>query len=301
MESIIHYTSCPVCGDKDFFKVLTAVDQTVSKKEFEIVECSKCSLRFTQDVPDESTISAYYKSEEYISHTNTNKGFINKLYQLVRGITLEQKQRNIEKMTGIKNGRLLDVGSGAGLFVRHMKDKGWEVTGLEPDADARKQALSSYAVLLEPTEAMNNLEANSFDAITLWHVLEHVHELDSFLEKLKLLLKPSGIIFIALPNYNSLDAKTYETNWAAYDVPRHLYHFNPDSINVLMKKHGLTVIKHHPMWFDSFYISLLSSKYKKGKVNYLSAFFTGLKSNISALANPEKCSSVIYLVKKETH
>lgn len=299
MESFVHYTNCPVCKSSDLKKIFKAVDFTVSKKEFEILECAQCRLRFTQDVPDADSISSYYKSEDYISHTNSSKGLINKLYQIVRSITLKQKQYNIERITGLKTGHLLDVGSGTGMFVKQMKDHGWQVTGLEPDEAARNLAYNKNKVQLFDMDLMDKLNKESFDAISLWHVLEHVHELDLLITRLKVLLKPSGTIFIALPNYTSMDAAYYKNNWAAYDVPRHLYHFSPASIQELMKRNDLKVIKHQPMWFDSFYISLLSSKYKTGAINIFSGFFNGLKSNFYAWRNPQKCSSVIYLVKKD--
>ena len=298
MGSVVHYLNCPVCDGMEFKKVITAIDNTVSKKEFDIVECAGCSLRFTQDVPDANAIAAYYKSEDYISHTNSSKGVINQLYQIVRGITLKQKQQNIQKVTGLKTGRLLDVGSGTGMFVKQMRDAGWDVTGAEPDADARQIALNQNQTVLSEMDVLDSLEKESFDAISLWHVLEHVHELDAFMIKLKSLLKPTGTMFIALPNYTSLDAEHYKDHWAAYDVPRHLYHFSPRSIDVLMNKNGLQVIKRQPMWFDSFYISLLSSKYQNGSVNYLTAFLKGLQSNMKAIRSHQKSSSIIYLVKK---
>jgi 2-polyprenyl-3-methyl-5-hydroxy-6-metoxy-1,4-benzoquinol methylase len=299
MGTVVHYLSCPVCHGQVLNKVFDAIDNTVSKKAFCIVECAGCSLRFTQDVPDADSISAYYKSEDYISHTNSSKGIINKLYQIVRGITLKQKRQNIQKITGLKTGRLLDVGSGTGMFVKHMRDAGWDVTGAEPDADARQIALSQNQTVLSEMDVLDSLEKESFDAISLWHVLEHVHELDAFIIKLKSLLKTSGTMFIALPNYTSLDAIHYKDHWAAYDVPRHLYHFSPRSIDVLMNKNGLEVIKRQPMWFDSFYISMLSSKYQNGSVNYLGAFLKGLQSNLHAIRSHQKCSSVIYLVKNK--
>lgn len=298
MESIINYTVCPVCGNPGIKPVLKAIDQTVSKKEFAIWECNHCSLRFTQNVPDAASITYYYKSEEYISHTDSNKGIINRLYRFVRHITLKQKRKSIEKITRISKGRLLDIGSGAGVFVSFMKYCGWDVTGLEPHEDARAVAKKQYGILLQDTSELENLKPGSFDAITLWHVLEHVHELDAFIIKLKNLLKPNGVLFIAVPNYRSLDADIYKEYWAAYDVPRHLYHLSPEAVQFLMGKHGLKISEYKPMWFDSFYISLLSSKYKSGSAKIFSAAWNGLRSNFYAMKDVKKCSSVIYIIKK---
>ena len=155
-----------------------------------------------------------------------------------------------------------------------------------------------YNLEIDNPSVLNDIRGSSFNAITLWHVLEHVHQLHDYIEHLKRILKPQGKLFIAVPNYQSTDSNIYRSYWAAYDVPRHLYHFSPNSIEVLMQKHGLKVDAKKPMWFDSFYISMLSSKYKTGKTNYITAFINGLRSNVNALLNKESCSSLIYIISK---
>jgi len=297
MEQFIHYTACPVCSNDQFRFILRAKDHTVSGKEFEIVECSNCALRFTQDVPGPESIAPYYRSEDYISHSNTSKGWVNSLYQVVRRRTLKQKRRSICRLSGIQKGSLLDLGSGTGAFVKEMLNYGWSVTGLEPEEDARKIAKDINGVELEDTRQFYSLPPGQFDVITMWHVLEHVHDLNGYVEQLKKLLKPSGKLFIAVPNYTSMDATYYGGNWAAYDVPRHLYHFSPLSMKTLMEKHGLTIEQYKPMWFDSFYISLLSSKYKNGKTNYVGPFLSGLRSNLKAVGNKKRCSSITYVIR----
>ena len=298
MSQTIHYTNCPVCGSADIKNVLSAKDYTVSGETFAIAECNSCSLRFTQDVPDEASINPYYKSENYISHTNTSKGLINRMYQSVRKRTMRHKRKLIEKTTGKKTGQLLDAGSGTGAFANEMKQNGWQITGLEPDADARTVAKGLYNIELKDINQFYHLPPSSFDVITLWHVLEHVHNLSAYLQQLKTLLKEDGKLFIAVPNYTSKDAAIYNEYWAAYDVPRHLYHFSPHSIKVLMEKNGMKLLQHHPMWFDSFYISMLSGKYKHGKTNLIAAFWNGLRSNIKAMGDVKRCSSIIYVINK---
>ena len=294
----VHYNNCPVCGSAAIHPLLTVKDYSVSKEDFVIWQCSSCSLRFTQDAPDEKSIDKYYQSPDYISHTNTNKGWINKLYQSVRRYTLHQKANLIINET-VKQGNILDLGAGTGAFLNTMKQKGWKIVGVEPGKSARQQAKNLFDLDFSETSFLNQLPEKSFDAITLWHVLEHVHQLHLYVERLKNLLKPNGKIFIAVPNYQSLDNSVYKLYWAAYDVPRHLYHFTPESVDVLMKQHGLKVISKKPMWFDAFYISLLSSKYKNKKTKWLGAGFTALQSNLSAVFNTNKCSSVIYIVEKD--
>lgn len=294
----IHYSSCPVCGSTDIKNVLSAKDYSVSGETFVIAECAQCSLRFTQDVPGPTAISPYYKSEDYISHTNTSKGFINRVYKIVRKNTMRRKRKLVERFTGLKTGKMLDMGSGVGTFVHEMKENGWQVTGLEPDEDARKAARQFYKVELADIAAFNSLKPGSFDAVTLWHVLEHVHDLAAYVSQLKNVLTEKGKLFIAVPNYTSADARIYGKYWAAYDVPRHLYHFSPRSMKWLMEKNGLKILRYKPMWYDSFYISLLSNKYKNGRANWIAAAWNGSRSNLEALGNVRKCSSVIYVIER---
>lgn len=293
---MIRYSFCPVCESTAIHKVLSAKDHTVSGHLFEIWQCAQCSLRFTQDIPDKDEIGKYYQSEDYISHTETNRGIVNWLYLRVRKITLSVKRKFIEKETGSKNGSLLDVGAGTGAFLHHMKQAGWKTEGVEPDNKAIRRAASQYGLSLKPSSELFRFTENNFDAITLWHVLEHVHDLHEYIQQLKKLLKPGGKLFIAVPNYTSCDAEFYSSNWAAYDVPRHLYHFSPAAIHVLTDKHQLTIERMQPMWFDSFYVSLLSEKYKTGKANLLKGFLQGLLSNKKALNNRRRASSIIYVI-----
>jgi len=295
MENRIHYSICPVCNAEKIRQVLLAKDHTVSGETFAVWECSTCQLRFTQDVPGAAYIAPYYKSENYISHSNTSRGFINRMYQSVRKKTLKQKRKMVQCITGLQTGSLLDLGSGTGAFAHEMKQAGWQVTGLEPDAGARKTAKDLFGIDLNDTGGFFDLPPSAFDAITLWHVLEHVHDLYGYITKLKSALKDHGRLFIAVPNYTSKDAAIYKEYWAAYDVPRHLYHFSPPSMQALLEKYGLKLIAYKPMWYDSFYISMLSSKYKHGRTNFLVSFFNGLRSNLDAWGNVRRCSSVIYI------
>lgn len=299
MNETVHYSSCPVCGSNNINPLHAVKDYTVSGKEFVIWQCGDCTLRFTQDAPDAASSGPYYQSEEYISHTDDSKSLVNRIYKKVRSYTLTQKAKIIQEATGISTGRLLDVGCGTGAFLHQMQNCSWQVQGIEPDPGARSMARQLYGLQVSAPDVFEMLQPGSFDAITLWHVLEHVHDLHPYMNKLAALLKPGGRLFIAVPNYRSLDAEVYRLHWAAYDVPRHLYHFTPKAIKTLVSRHGLQVAAQKPMWFDSFYISLLSSKYRNGKKpNWLHAGFTGLRSNLNALAQPDQCSSLIYVVKK---
>ena len=292
------YTVCPVCGAADISKIYSVKDHTASKRHFDIYHCSSCQVRFTQDPPTESEIGNYYKSQNYISHTDTSKGLINRIYRYVRTRAINQKRKLIESITGKQKGMLLDVGSGTGYFAAAMKKAGWGVTGLEPDEGARKIATEQHGLTLLPIQELFNLSEKNFDAITLWHVLEHVYDVKKYIETFKKLLTDNGKLFIAVPNYRSHDAAIYGEHWAAYDVPRHLYHFTPDTMKYLVHEAGLKITEIKPLWFDSFYVSLLSSKYKNGSTNWIGAIWTGLVSNIKAMNDVKRCSSVIYIISK---
>jgi 2-polyprenyl-3-methyl-5-hydroxy-6-metoxy-1,4-benzoquinol methylase len=292
---MIVYRSCPNCGDKNISKVLSAKDYTVSGEGFEIWECRNCTQRFTQNIPEGDQVGQYYQSENYISHSDTAKGFVNNLYHKVRKRTLVKKRKLIEEATGKTKANILDVGAGTGAFLNTMKNAGWNCTGIEPDSTAREKALELYEINLKDAKELFSLPSKTFDAITLWHVLEHVHELHSYVEQLKNLLTTEGKLFIAVPNYTSADAKMYGEFWAAYDVPRHLYHFSPKAIKTLLNAHGLKVETIKPMWYDSVYVSLLSEKYKTGKSNPAKAFMNGMISNVETIFNKSKCSSLIYI------
>jgi len=297
---MILYDQCPACAHGDIAPLFPVTDYTVSRESFVIWECAHCTLRFTQGVPGESDIGPYYRSDSYISHTDTSKGLINRVYHRVRRHTLAQKKKLVVSVTGKRTGALLDLGAGTGAFLGAMQEAGWKVTGLEPDPAAREKASSLYGLHLGDTEELFSLPEHSMDAVTLWHVLEHVHRLHACLDRLRSVLVPGGRLLLAVPNYRSYDQEVYGPFWAAYDVPRHLYHFSPAAMKTLLASHGLTVLAMRPMWYDSFYVSMLSEKYKTGRSHYLRAWYNGAVSNWKAIRDTGKCSSVIYVVARDT-
>ncbi|TAD90010.1 MAG: class I SAM-dependent methyltransferase [Bacteroidetes bacterium] len=296
MPVIVSYSSCPLCFSSKISRALVCKDHTVSKQDFEIWECAACALRFTQSIPAEADISPYYQSENYISHSDTSKGVLNTLYKTARQYTLGRKRLFVMQQTGLVAGQIIDVGCGTGAFLNEMRQSGWQVTGLEPDPGARQKAKSLYRIEANESNELFNLPKGYYDAITMWHVLEHVHRLHENIAQIKQLLKPGGKFFIAVPNYTSPDAQHYQQFWAAYDVPRHLYHFTPATIRQLAQQHGMVVTKVKPMVLDSFYISMLSEKYKHGSTRWLSAIWHGLKTMVVSAFNTEKSSSQVYVL-----
>lgn len=293
MEQI---SNCPVCQNNTFEKYLEVQDYTVTQERFQIVSCKSCGFKFTNPRPDQNEIGEYYKAESYISHTNTSKGFIAKIYHAVRKFTLKGKLNLISSLYPQK-GKLLDVGCGTGMFLNEARENGWKVNGIEPDSGARQIAEKVNKVTIR-TEILTSFQSEQFNIITMWHVLEHVHLLNETVDWLKGRLSENGYLIVAVPNHESKDADIYKQQWAAYDVPRHLYHFSQKSMRQLFEQRGFRLVKTLPMKFDSFYVSMLSTKYQTGNVNYLEAFTVGLKSNLGAKKNIGNYSSLIYVFKK---
>lgn len=281
---------------------LTCKDYTVSSENFDLRFHKELEMLETFPRPKEEELSGYYESDDYISHTDSKETIIDKLYQIVKKHALANKLKLINSFkTEDKN--LLDIGCGTGDFLLICKDNGWKVTGVEPNEKAK---ITSENKLVGKSESeiyseisQLNKEAQ-FDIITLWHVLEHVPNLEAYFSGLKKLLKPNGVLIVAVPNFKSYDANYYKQFWAAFDVPRHLWHFSKKSIRLLFAKHEMSVVNILPMWFDSFYVSLLSEKYKNGKGNFLKAFYIGLISNIKAITTKEH-SSLIYIIKNDKY
>ena len=273
---------------KPFLKVK---DYSVSQETFELLYDEELDMLITYPQPALDKLPSYYESVDYISHTDGNKSLFEKMYQFVKSIALKNKLKLINSQSA--KGRVLDIGAGVGDFLSVCKNDGWQTVGIEPSDKAKNIAKSKGVSFVEN---LSELEDHSFDIITMWHVLEHVPNLKEQIAELKRLIKSNGTIIIAVPNFKSFDAKHYGQFWAAFDVPIHLWHFSKTAIKKLFAKEKLELTKVLPMKFDSFYVSLLSEKYKTGKMNFSKAFFIGLKSNFKAARNSEY-SSHIYVLK----
>lgn len=296
--AIFNVQVCPVCLQKEFSTFLNCTDYFVSEENFKLKECNSCGFKITENIEDEENIGRYYQSENYISHSNTSKGLVNAVYHRVRNYMLGRKRRLVEKSAGIQKGNILDVGTGTGFFLNEMKEYGWQVTGIEKSDDAREFAKAEFKLDNLPSEELFKLEEKSFDVITLWHVLEHIHKISENMDAFFRLLKSNGKLIIAVPNHESYDAKHYGKFWAAYDVPRHIWHFAPSQMKQLGKKHGFKLNALHTMPFDSFYVSMLSEKYKKSSFGLIKGIIHGKISWLGSLINKAKCSSVIYVFEK---
>jgi 2-polyprenyl-3-methyl-5-hydroxy-6-metoxy-1,4-benzoquinol methylase len=274
---------------------ITVKDHSVSKEEFQLVHNNEFDMLETHPQPSPDKLPEYYKSEDYISHTNTKRNLFEKVYHLVRNISLKRKLKLINSFTS-KEKNLLDIGCGTGDFLQIAKHDGWNVYGIEPNEKARNTSNIKTNNSVFEADHLLKLTPESFDVITLWHVLEHLPKLEEHISILKLLLRPNGILILAVPNYNSYDAKYYKEFWAAYDVPRHLWHFSQTAISKLFSKENMYIEKSLPMKFDSYYVSLLSEKHKSGWMNIFNAFRIGWLSNFKAKYTTEH-SSLIYCIK----
>ena len=270
-------------------------DYSVSKEIFELHHNPEYDLLITFPKPTLEKLPSYYESDDYISHTDGKRSLFERMYHLIKSIALKNKLKLINAQS--EKGKLLDIGAGTGDFLVVAKNDGWQTTAIEPSTKAKAIALNKG---INFADNLADLESHSFDVITMWHVLEHVPNLDEYIIELKRLVRPTGTIIIAVPNFKSFDAEYYGRFWAAYDVPRHIWHFSKTAIAKLFAEKEMKLVDVLPMKFDSFYVSLLSEKYKTGKMNFVKAFFVGLKSNHSAKQTKEH-SSHIYIIKTITN
>lgn len=273
---------------------LTVKDYSVSKETFDLYYDETLDMLITHPQPSLENLGKYYESEDYISHTDNKRSLFEKLYHFIKSIALKNKLNLINSLQPNK-GLLLDIGAGTGEFLSVAKNDGWQAIGVEPSDKAKSIAINKGVLFVEKT---SELENHSVDVISMWHVLEHVPDLDKQIKELKRLLKPTGTLIIAVPNFKSFDAKHYGKFWAAYDVPIHFWHFSKTAIKLLFEKEEMKLEKVLPMKFDSFYVSLLSEKYKSGKMNFVKAFLIGIQSNWKAKKNFEY-SSHIYILKNK--
>lgn len=287
---------------KKFFKMkqketityIAVKDNSVSKESFELIQDEKYGFLKTFPKPLKEDLNRYYESEDYISHTDSQRNWFEKIYQMVKKKAIHNKIKLINSHKK-QPGKLLDIGAGTGDFLLESKKRGWDTLGFEPNSNAQK-ILSQKNIKL--VDSLDDVATNSMDVITMWHVLEHVYDLEMQMETLYRILKSDGVLIIAVPNYESFDANHYKEFWAAYDVPRHLWHFSQASMFKLTDAFNFKIVKKHPMYFDSFYVSLLSEKYQHGKMNFIKALFIGLKSNLKAKKDFQY-SSIIYQIQKK--
>ena len=287
---------CPWCGSEKAQINLWLKDEFLSKEDFHICECLNCGLSYTMPRPNKEKIGEYYKSEEYYSHQENKKGFIPRLYESVKKVNLKHKYKLATQ--GLNIGKMLDIGCGVGDFLHTAEEHGWTCTGVEPSEDAKAIAKTKTKANIINSEDMEKIPDATFDLITMWHVLEHVDDLKWQIEQLHRLTKTKGRIVIAVPNYKSYDAQYYKELWAAYDVPRHLSHFNKNVLTKIFKSKNLELVRTDKLIWDAYYISYMSEQYKQHKFPLLKGTFRGCISNCKA-RHTNEWSSMVYIFEKK--
>lgn len=297
METLTH---CPLCQTALTGTLyIQARDHLVTGDMFNIEQCQACDFLFTNPRPGINDISQYYQSAEYISHTDRRNGVQDMLYQKIKQLMLKKKLKLLKKHTTAGEGTILDYGCGTGDFVLAAANEGYNSVGYEPEPKARDKAKQKGVEVLDNHNTLFKNHTNGYDVITLWHVLEHLHSLQKKMRDFFKLLKPKGWLIIGAPMANSADAIIYKEHWAAYDLPRHLYHFSPETLNRLCNSNGFKITQRKGMFFDSFYISLLSERYKNNAAAPVCAILRGLESNIKAASSAAPWSSEIFFCRKE--
>ena len=291
---------CPWCDSDNNHQFLKLKDYFLTQEDFEILECNDCKLLFTTPCPAPDKIGDYYKSDNYLSHNENNKGLFSYIYNKVKKINIRNKFKIIGDVKSAMGNvpKLLDIGCGVGDFLLFAKEKGWEINGVEPSVFARTMAEKKLNTKILSLNELKNIPDNSFDVVTMWHVLEHVDDLRTEMFHLQRIIKNDGKLILALPNYKSYDAEHYKDKWAAYDVPRHLNHFTKTSLNNIIKETRFQLIDIKPLRWDSYYISILSEHYLNNKRAFLNGVLNGCKSNIKARQTGE-WSSLVYVLTKD--
>ena len=291
--SMKEINNCKICDGSEFKLFLNTKDYFYTKEEFTLSKCNNCGFVFTNPVPE--NLGRYYDTEEYLSHDTANVNIISKIYGFIRNLNISRKYNIVSSY--VPRGTILDIGCGTGELLAFFKKNGWKTKGVEPNQKARQTAVSTNNVDVLGEDEINQIDLESQDVVSMWHVLEHVEELNTRIAQVKRLTRKNGVMIFALPNLNSPDSKKYGKYWAGLDVPRHLYHFTEDSFSRLMDKHNLKLIKSIPMKFDAYYVSMLSEKYLKNSFGIIRAIFSGFSSNTKAKKN-NNYSSMIFVVKK---
>ena len=266
-------------------------DHFLTHEEFDLVEVQPGVLKTSPTPPE---LSRYYESDDYISHHQEDKSFKTKIYRFFQKYNLKYKKSILDQyVTTGKN--ILDYGCGAGEFLNFIQ-KDYSVKGFEPNKDARNAATKKVGNDKIVSD-LNQIQNESLDAVTMWHVLEHIENQEEFLSEIYTKIKKGGKLIIAVPNYKSLDAEYYQEFWAAYDVPRHLYHFSKEGMKIIFENQNWTLKEIRPLLLDSYYISITSEKYMKNPLSWLKGPIIGALSNIKASKTGDY-SSLIYIIEK---
>lgn len=293
METV---TTCPLCRHPESRLAVQPTDHTVSHKPFDIRECAACGFRFTSPRPSQDEIGAYYLSDDYISHAASAHSLQDRIYRAVRQVTIRSKHRLLAGHQPA--GNVLDLGCGTGDFLHYLQKHGYRSLGVEVSPNARKIAEAKGLQVVHELQAIDS--SRTFDALTLWHVLEHVPDPKNTLQELHRKSNPGAFLIIAVPDRESWDANHYGPYWAAWDVPRHLSHFRQRDIAKILHETGFNLVQTRRMWFDAPYVATLSEQYRgAGKIGSLfKGLLVGCRSNVHSLFTTCPTSSSLFVARK---
>lgn len=289
---------CPLCGASGQIPYAQCKDFTISNESFYLLKCPSCNIVYTLDPPSESDTKRYDKLDLKLRLGDSPRGLTGRLYYHIRNLMLIRKAHIVEKQAYRTSGSLLNYGAKTGYFSSRMERRGWEVTSVEKYLEERLFSLEMFHHRMIDLSEMESLHSETFDVITLWHVFEHSYHPGELLDRFHELLRPGGILIMSCPNINSIDAKYYGPYWAAYDVPRHLWHFEPGSICNLALKHGFTLMHRERLPFDSFYISILSEQHLGHKQAFIRGMMKGFHSWLLSSSRRDLSSSLVYVFRK---
>lgn len=290
---------CPACRATKTTDLFRAKDHLVSGREFLIRKCTECGMGWTADPPPEEEAGGYYASAGYISHTDSKQSLADRLYHIAREFMLKRKGKLVNSAVGKNEGIIIDIGSGTGYFAAFMHRRGWQVTGVEISDQARNYSVERFGINAIGPQQVRDIPSAYADCITFWHVLEHLYDPAGWLGEARRIMKNEGRCIVALPNFASADAEWFGERWAALDVPRHLWHFTPDSFRRFAEKEGFACDRISALPLDLFYISSLSYRNTGNRLPLARGVLTGFIIALRSLSRRESASSLVYVLSKK--
>ena len=286
--------NCIICENNESVDYLQLTDRlSILPTNYHLVQC-QCSFVYLNPRPKIDNISSYYPSEKYDPHYMSNKSIWIKFYHFVQFFTLRWKYSKIPDIHRSRN--LLDIGAGQGEFASFMSKRGWNVVIQDANIDIIDKNIPHDYNFVKDLQQIN--ESESFNVITLWHSLEHIHNIKDLYSQINRLLAPEGVLLIAVPNLQAPEKKSFGVKWAAYDAPRHLYHFHPDSIKRLCMKYDFKIVRKFSLFQDSPYNILLSIS-NKSLIQLLRAAIILFMTLIQSIyRGPDYSSSFLVICKK---
>lgn len=306
---------CPISGSTEFTVSLQVPDRfdPSGKEQWQLVCSNASGLVMLNPRPESSEIACHYHSGTYDPHLHTqnSSGLRDKLYLAARSLSLRSRASIILQgvTKPLQQLSILEIGCSTGDLLHYFHQKKriptHNLAGVEPDTEAATHARKVSGVTVCPSIYEESLSGKTFDRIVLWHTLEHIHAINETLEWTVKKLQPEGVVVIALPNPASSDAKHYRENWIAWDAPRHLFHFTPDTLKKLLEAHNLTVFRQLPYPPDALYNIFHSEKLlcKRHNLSFhplrkVNALWRGVLGAVKGQIRPEEASSLVFFARK---